>query len=64
MSRQDDRRKPTAEENALFAVMNGDLDEAVEILEDFYPTELDHLTEQIDQLSDLVGQVMRTKGAR
>lgn len=63
MSRES-QRQPTGEENALFAVMEGDTEAALEILEDSFPSELHQLIEWADRLSELADQVLRTKGAR
>lgn len=59
-----DQRTPTAEENALFAVMEGDTEAAIEILEDFFPSELRAFGDQVERLSALIDVEMTKKAAR
>lgn len=54
----------SAAERAMVAVMDKDYDEAREILEDFFPTELRQLADQVSNLADLIDSVARGKSAR
>jgi hypothetical protein len=55
---------PYPEANALCAIMAGDFDAAMDLLEDLAPHELKRLIEQSDRLGDLADQVIRGKSSR
>ena len=55
---------PYAQANALCAVMGGDTDAALDLLDDLFPNELKNLIDHAEKLSELADQVLRMKGAR
>lgn len=54
----------SAETAAMAAVMAEDYGQAREILEDFFPSELDQIIRDAEMLIDLAKDVRRMKGAR
>jgi hypothetical protein len=55
---------PVTEVAAFEAILNGDRERAIELLEDSFPSELDSLSDALESLESVIDEVRRGKSAR